>query len=90
MATPLFIQFRKGDKPDKRLLALSTNTIENIVKHYARAASLEVHLSPHGLRASFVTLALEGGARLQQVQYAVGHADPIAKIELIEPILIHY
>jgi len=28
------------------------------------------------LRASFVTLALEGGARLQQVQYAAGHADP--------------
>lgn len=74
--TPLFIQFRKGDKPDKRLLALSTNAIENIVKHYASSAGLEVHLSPHGLRASFVTLALEGGARLQQVQYAVGHADP--------------
>ena len=75
-ATPLFVQFRKGDKPDKRLLALSTNAIENIVKHYANTAGLEVHLSPHGLRASFVTLALEGGARLQQVQYAVGHADP--------------
>ena len=75
-ATPLFIQFRKGDKPDKRLPALSTNAIENIVKHYAQAAGLEAHLSPHGLRASFVTLALEGGARLQQVQYAVGHADP--------------
>lgn len=75
-ATPLFLQFRKGDKVDKRLLGLSTNAIENIVKHYASLAGLEMHLSPHGLRASFVTLALEGGARLQQVQYAVGHADP--------------
>jgi len=74
--TPLFVQFRKGDKPDKRLLSLSTNAIENIVKYYANVAGLEVPLSPHGLRASFVTLSLEGGARLQQVQYAVGHADP--------------
>ncbi|HEX2913788.1 MAG TPA: tyrosine-type recombinase/integrase [Chloroflexia bacterium] len=75
-ATPLFIQFRKGDNPDKSMRGLSTNAIENIVKFYANAAALEVHLSPHGLRASFVTLALEGGAKLQQVQYAVGHADP--------------
>jgi len=74
--TPLFIQFRKGDNPDRQLRGLSTNAIENIVKFYANAASLEVHLSPHGLRASFVTLTLEGGAKLQQVQYAVGHADP--------------
>jgi integrase/recombinase XerD len=75
-ATPLFIQFRKGDNPDKQLRGLSTNAIENIVKFYANLAELPVHLSPHGLRASFVTLSLEGGARLQQVQYAVGHADP--------------
>ncbi len=75
-ATPLFIQFRKGDNLDKQLRSLSTNAIENIVKYYANAADLPVHLSPHGLRASFVTLSLEGGARLQQVQYAVGHADP--------------
>jgi site-specific recombinase XerD len=73
---PLFIQFRKGDNPDKQLRGLSTNAIENIVKNYANLAELPVHLSPHGLRASFVTLSLEGGARLQQVQYAVGHADP--------------
>jgi site-specific recombinase XerD len=75
-AAPLFIQFRKGDNPDKHLSGLSTNAIENIVKYYAKLAELPVHLSPHSLRASFVTLALEGGARLQQVQYAVGHADP--------------
>ena len=53
------------------MLALSTNAIENIVKHYANTAGLEVHLSPHGLWASFVTLALEGGARLRQVMWLV-------------------
>jgi integrase/recombinase XerD len=31
---------------------------------------------PAWSRASFVTLALEGGASLHQVQYAAGHADP--------------
>ena len=31
---------------------------------------------PHGLRATFVTLALEGGAPLHLVQRAAGHADP--------------
>jgi integrase len=33
-----------------------------IILAYAKAAGIE-SLSPHGLRASFVTLALEGGAK---------------------------
>ena len=49
--------------------------IERVVEGYAKQAGLD-GLSPHGLRASFVTLALENGAKLQQVQYAAGHADP--------------
>jgi integrase len=54
---------------------LGEKGIEGIVK--ARAATIGVYdLTPHGLRASFVTLALEGGASLHQVQYAAGHADP--------------
>ncbi len=73
---PLFIQFRKSKdgkgKPTEA--ALSDRSIAVIVGTYA--ARLGLKLSPHGLRASFVTLALEGGAKLQQVQYAVGHADP--------------
>ena len=53
---------------------LSDGGIARIVK--ARAKDVKITgLSPHGLRASFVTLALEGGAKLEQVQYAVGHAD---------------
>ena len=68
----MFVAFTKGDKPTRA--ALSTDTIERLVKHYGRAAGVDV--TPHGLRASFVTLALEGGAKLQQVQYAAGHADP--------------
>ncbi len=72
---PLFVSFIKGDKPRTPDTALGGKDIERIVEGYARQCDLP-GLSPHGLRASFVTLTLEGGARLQQVQYAAGHADP--------------
>jgi integrase/recombinase XerD len=35
-----------------------------------------IALTPHDLRASFITLAIEGGATLLQAQYAAGHSDP--------------
>lgn len=72
-AAPLFVGFNKGDHPEEK--PISDKLIYRTVMAYASAAEIE-SLSPHGLRASFVTLALEGGARLQQVQYAAGHADP--------------
>lgn len=73
---PLFIQFRKGDRPVEA--AITDKLVFRVVKQHAARLQAEegVQLSPHGLRATFVTLALEGGAKLQQVQYAVGHADP--------------
>jgi site-specific recombinase XerD len=46
------------------------------IRRLARAASLDKPLSPHGLRHSFVTLALEAGVPLHRVQDAAGHADP--------------
>jgi integrase len=48
--------------------------VQQIVEDRGKAIGLK--LTPHGLRASFITLALEGGAKLQQAQYAAGHADP--------------
>ena len=48
--------------------------MEKLVKQYG--GRIGVALTPHVLRASFVTLALENGAALHQVQYAAGHADP--------------
>jgi integrase len=33
-------------------------------------------LTPHGLRATFITLALEHHATLEQTQYAARHRDP--------------
>jgi site-specific recombinase XerD len=72
-SAPLFITFSKGDKATET--AMVGKDIERVVCRYAKAAGL-TGLTPHGLRASFVTLTLEGGAKLEQVQYAVGHADP--------------
>jgi integrase/recombinase XerD len=71
---PLFVQFRRGDHPQVK--SISSQVIERLVTHYVRKSGLLVKLTPHGLRATFVTLTLEKGAKLQQVQYAVGHADP--------------
>jgi len=45
------------------------------VTFHARAAGLE-DVTPHSLRHTFVTLALDGGATLRQVQAAARHADP--------------
>ena len=40
------------------------------------AQARRTKVTPHGLRHSFVTLALKGGASLTKVQEAARHADP--------------
>jgi integrase/recombinase XerD len=49
-----------------------------MVRRLARAAGLDCadQLSPHSLRHAFVTLALDAGVALRDVQDAAGHADP--------------
>lgn len=46
-----------------------------LIRKVAHAAGVNT-LSPHSLRHGFVTLALEAGATLTDVQDAAGHADP--------------
>lgn len=71
---PLFCQFRKGDYPVEQ--AISSMVVYRTILQYAKEAGIEAHLTPHGMRASFVTLSLEGGAKLEQVQVAARHKDP--------------
>jgi site-specific recombinase XerD len=47
-----------------------------IVQRVAREAGLTKRLTPHSLRHGFVTLSLESGVALSDVQDAAGHADP--------------
>ncbi len=68
---PLFTGCTKGDHSTAQ--GISDKLVERVVKQYAPVG---IVLTPHGLRASFVTIALESGAKLHQVQYAAGHADP--------------
>ena len=69
----LFVGFDRGDKPTEK--RLDTKTIERIVIRYGEKIGVP-DLTPHGLRATFITLSLEGGAKLHQVQYAARHKDP--------------
>lgn len=51
-----------------------------LVKRLARSAGLGLgvaeRLSPHGLRATFATINFDAGSPLNNVQDAMGHADP--------------
>lgn len=70
-AAPLFVQIRRGSHVQRA--GLGTKAIERLVKALAARIG-EPDLTPHGLRATYITLTLAGGAPLQMVQYSAGHA----------------
>ena len=70
--SPLFVSFDRGDHPTEQ--QISSKWVERAVKHYAEKIGLT--FTPHSLRASFITLALEHQGTLTQVQYAARHKDP--------------
>jgi len=70
---PLFVGIRK-DGAWKETPIHMYGGLSYILQERARVIGL--HLTPHDLRATFATLALEGRAPLQKVQYAMGHSDP--------------
>ncbi len=67
----LFVAFRRGDHPTCN--RMTDKAVELLVKKYA---PLGVDLTPHGLRATCASIALEEEASLHQVQYLLGHKDP--------------
>jgi len=70
--SPLFVatQHNRGEVP------LSPRTVAQIVKRRAKRAGITKRITPHSLRHTAVTLALDGGATVRQAQYLAGHADP--------------
>lgn len=55
---------------------ISRTTAWRLVKRLAKEAGIETPLSPHGLRATAITAALDAGAPLHSVQDMASHADP--------------
>jgi len=64
---PVFLNLKGGK-------ALTTRSMERMMKRYLIEANLNPKLSPHVLRHSFATHMLDAGADLRSVQELLGHA----------------
>lgn len=49
--------------------------VDRIVKRLCKKAGITKRVSPHSLRHTFITLSLDAGAAVRDVQNSVGHAD---------------
>ena len=65
---PLFVGLN-GERMDRY-------ASDRTVKRLARRAGITKRISPHSLRHSFITAALDAGVPLRDVQEAASHADP--------------
>lgn len=54
--------------------SLTPRSIQRLVDHYARAAGITKHITPHTLRHSYATDLLMNGADIRSVQAMLGHS----------------
>jgi integrase/recombinase XerD len=55
---------------------LNCHQASRVVRRLAKRAGIEKTITPHSLRHSFITAALDAGVALRDVQEAASHADP--------------
>jgi|SRR5882724_2453409 len=73
---PLFRPMNVGRYPQPLRRHLDPVRIDKIVQTYVQQLGFGPGYAAHSMRATFITTALENGAKLEDVQRTVGHADP--------------